>query len=300
MTAGLYAIPTDAGIAVQNYIIDEIRDKYPMGLVPMVTVEGEPYISRIPYMESLKVSMGIMDVNAHQAAANAALKYLDVKIAGRQVKIAFSQRDLRRSGVDVINAKNKTILSKFLDEVDQAFWHGNYEGNVLVGAGLISQLTDVNAVITESQASAQVVYANMIAMVQKIAPKYRSQFPIAFLMDWKTYDLVSTGIATGFTITALEVFKKAYPSVTVIATDTILATAANISGGTDVVGTNGRMLCFAQNQDLIRDIVAMAPSPAGPAIVNLAGNIDQLWATLWGSKVIQSTATAYTGTVLTF
>ena len=300
MTAGVYAIPTDVGVAVQNYIIDEIRDKYPMGLVPMVTVEGQPYTSRIPYMESLKVSMGIMDVNAHQAAANASLKYLDVSIAGRQVKIAFSARDLRRSGADVVNAKNKTILSKFLDEVDNAFWHGNYEGGVLVGAGLISQMTNVAADITAAQATAQVVFANMKTMVQKIAPEYRSQYPIAFLIDWQSYDLATTGIATGFTVSAMEVFKKAYPSVTVIPTNTILATAANIDGGTDTVADNGRMLCFAQNQDLVRDIVALAPSPAGPAIVNLAGNIDQLWATLWGSKVIQATATAYTGTVLTF
>lgn len=300
MAAGVYSIPKDFYISVQDYFIDELRDKYPSGVIPMTGEDGMPYVSRIPYMESLDISMGVLDVNAGQEAANARLRYLDVNIHGRQIKLAFTARDLRRSGSDVINAKNKTIISKFLDELDEALWHGSYEGKVKTGKGLIEQLYDANAVITAAQSSANVVFLNMKALVQKIAPKYRSLYPLALLIDWKSYDLVSTGIATGFTITALEVFKKAYPSVTIIPTDTVLATAAHVPGGSDVVGTNGRMLVFAQNSDLLRNIVVKAPSPAGPAIVNLAGDIEQLWASFWGVKVIQSTATAYTGTVLTF
>lgn len=293
MASGVYSIPDDFYISVQDYIIDEIRDKYPSGVIPMVTEDGEPYVSRIPYMESIDVSMGVQDFNADQANAEARLRYLDVKIHGRQMKLGFSARDIRRSGPAVISAKNKTIIAKFLDEIDEAIWHGNTEGTVAVGTGLISQLTDVNAVITEAQSTPQIAYANMVAMVQKIAPKYRSQYPIALLIDWKSYDLVSTGIATGFTESAISTFKKAYPSVTVIPTDTILAS-------TDTVGTNGRMIAFAQHQDLLRNIMVKAPSPVGPALVNLLGNVDQLWGSLWGVKVIQETATAYTGTTLTF
>jgi len=300
MASGVYSIPKDFAISVQDKFIEELRDKYPSGLIPVVGEDGEPYVSRIPYMESEEISMGVQDWNADQAAASARLRYLDVDIAGRQIKLAFSSRDLRRSGPAVIGAKTQTIMSKYNDEIDNAKWHGNYEGNVKVGAGIIEQLADVNTVITESQGTAQLVYANMIAMIQKIAPQYRSLNPIVFIMDWKSYDLVSTGIATGFTVSALEVFKKAYPSVFIFPTDTILETAANKIGGTDVVGTNGRMLCFAQNPDVIREIRVKAASPAGPALVNLTGNVDQLWGALWGMKVIQATGTAYTGTVLTF
>ena len=108
---------------IQNYIkseefIDELRDKYPSGVIPMVGEVGMPYVSRIPYMEAIDISMGVQDINAGQEAANARLKYLDVKIHGRQIKLAFTARDLRRSGSDVINAKNKTIINKFLDELD--------------------------------------------------------------------------------------------------------------------------------------------------------------------------------------
>jgi len=300
MVAGLYSIPKDFYISVQDYFIDELRDKYPSGVIPIVGEDGLPYVSRIPYMEAMDISMGVLDINAGQEAANARLRYLDVGIHGRQIKLAFTARDLRRSGADVINAKNKTIISKFLDELDNALWHGSYEGAVKTGKGLIEQLYDANAVITEAQATAEIVFANMKALVQKIAPKYRSLYPLALLIDWKSYDLVSTGIATGFTVAAIETFQKAYPSVTVIPTDTILATAANVKGGTDVVGTNGRIAVFAQHEDLVRNIMAKAPSPGGPAIVNLAGDVEQIWDAYWGVKVIQATATAYTGTVLTF
>ncbi len=294
MASGVYSIPSEFSVSVQNYFIDELRDKYPSGVIPMVTEDGEPYVSRIPYMESVKVSKAILDLDAQQAAANARLRYLDVAIHGRQIKLAFTARDMRRSGPEVINAKNKTIISKFLDEIDEAIWHGSSEGNVTVGTGLIEQLTDVAAAITEAQSTAQIAFVNMKAMITAISPKYRSLYPIALLIDWKTYDLVATGIATGFTEAALTTFKKAFPSVTVIPTDTILSLTA------DTVGTHGRMVAFAQHQDLVRNILVKPPEPAGPAIINLAGNIDQLWATFWGIKVIQGLATSYTGTQLTF
>jgi len=294
MASGVFSIPKDFYIKVQDYFIDELIDKYPSGIIPMVNEDGEPYISRIPYMESVDVSMAVLDWNAEQAAAQARLKYLDVTIAGRQIKLAFSARDTRRSGPLVLAAKTKTIIAKFLDEIDDAIWHGNYEGTVLVSSGVISQLAIINtSKITEAQATGNIVFLNMKAMVQEIAAKYRSLYPIALLMDWTTYDLGATQIATGYTKSAMAVFKEAYPNVTVIPTDTILASA-------DVAGTNGRMIAFAQNEDLIRNILAKAPSPVGPAIVDLTGSIGQLWGTLWGVKVIQSTATAYTDTTLTF
>jgi len=292
--AGVFSIPKDFSIAVQDYIIGEIRDVYPTGLIPMVTVDGEPYTSRIPYTEDLDVSMGVLDWNADQAAADARLKYLDVQIHGRQIKLGFSTRDFRRSGPEVISAKNKAIIGKFLDELDFAVWHGNAEGAVAVGTGLISQMTDINAKITEAQATAIVVYGNMIAMVQNIASKYRSRFPVALMLDWASYDLAVAGPGiSGFSETAMETFKKAYPNVFIFPTDTILAVG-------DVAGTNGRMAAFAQNQDLLRNIMVKPPSAVGPAIVNLTGNTDQLWGSLWGIKVIQTTATTYTGTTLTF
>jgi len=289
----VYSIPKDFYIEVQKYIIETYRDEFPGGVIPMVGLEGVPYIERIPYLTEYDVSMGVLDLNAGQAKAEAGLAYLDVAIHGRQMKLAFTARDLRRSGADVINAKNKVIISKFLSEVDEAVWHGNTEGAVAVGLGLVSQLTDVNAVITEAQTSGEVVFQNMRAMVMSIASKYRSRFPIVLLMDYASYDLAVSEIATGFTVSAMEVFKKAYPNVEVIATDTILATG-------DVAGTNGRMIAFAQNEDLVRIAMAQLPGPAGPAIVSLTGSIEQLWASFWGVKVIQSTATAYTGTTLTF
>lgn len=298
--SGVYSIPKEFYISVQDYFIDVLIEKYPSGAIPIVGEDGMPYVSRIPYMENFDISMGVLDINAGQEAANAKLAYLDVGIHGRQIKLAFTARDLRRSGADVINAKNKTIIAKFLDELDEAIWHGSYEGVVKTGVGLIEQATDVNAGITEAQATAEIVFQNMKFMVQSISPKYRSLYPIALIMDWKSYDLVSTGIATGFTITALEVFKSAFPSVTLFVTDTILATAAHVTGGTDVVGTNGRMLAFAQNEDLVRNVMVKSPSPGGPALVNLAGDVEQIWDAYWGIKVIQALATSYTGTVLTF
>ena len=298
--SGVYSIPEDFYISVQDYFIDVLIEKYPSGAIPVTNEDGMPYVSRIPYMENFDISMGVLDINANQEAAIAKLTYLDVKIHGRQIKLAFTARDLRRSGQDLISAKNKTIIAKFLDELDEAIWHGSYEGAVKTGTGLIEQLTDVASGITEAQATAEIVFQNMKHCVQSIAAKYRSLYPIALVIDWKSYDRVSTGIATGFTMTALDVFKSAFPSVTIFVSDTILATAAHISGGTDVVGTNGRMLAFAQNPDLVRNIMVKAPSPGGPAIVNLAGDIEQIWDAYWGIKVIESTATAYTGTVLTF
>jgi len=301
MAAGEYSIPTGAGIKVQQRIIGIIRDNFATGLIPTTDEEGEPYVSRVPYLEDLDVSMGVQDWNAMQAAANAKLKYLDILIHGRQVKLAFSARDLRRSGEEIINSKTDSIFTKWAQELDKAIWHGNYEGAVKLGEGLIEQLTDVNAKITEAQATSIIAYENALVMIQNIAPEYRSQFPIVLMMDWKTYDLLGSGPGvTGFTVLAIDSLRKLYPNVFIFATDTILSTAANVPGGTDAVGTNGRMLAFAQNADLLRRVVPKDPSPIGPAIVNLLGNTDQLWGALWGLKVIKATATTYTGTVLTF
>lgn len=294
MSTNVYSIPLDTYVAVQNRIIETLRDEYPSGLIPVVNVEGEPYVARIPYMSDEEVSKGVLDWDVDQAAANAALNYLDVKIAGRQMIIAFSSSDVRRQGADVINAKIMSIIRKFTSEVDNAIWKGNIQGVVTLSTGLIAQATDFNGKLNNvAQTTANIVFLNAIAMYQGIPAKYRASNPVVLLMDWKTYDRMSTGIATGFTQSALSVFKSAYPNCTIIPTDSILASG-------DTAGTHGRMVIFPQNQDVLRVIRAKDIAPAGPALIQLDGGVRQLWGALFAVKVIQALAVGYTGTQLTF
>jgi hypothetical protein len=60
------------------------------------------------------------------------------------------------------------------------------------------------------------------------------------------------------------------------------------------------MLAFAQNQDILRIVMAKLPSPVGPSLVDLTGAVSQLWGSLFAPKVIDALGTSYTGTVLTF
>jgi hypothetical protein len=247
-------------------------------------------------MEDLDVSKGVIDWDADQALANAKLKYLDVNIAGRQMTLGFSARDLRRSGANVISAKTKSIIGKFLDEVDYAIWKGNIQEQSTLSTGVIAQATQDAAgagTYTAAQASAAIIYVNAKYMYTAIPAKYRSRFPVVLFMDWKSYENLGSGVMTGFTISAKEVFQKAFPNCTIVPTNTILASG-------DVEGTNGRMLSICQNQDLCRLIMAKAAAPAGPAMVDLTGGVKQIWGTLFAPKVIQATAVRYTATQLTF
>lgn len=294
MATNVYSIPMDTYIAVQNRIIEVLRDEYPSGLIPVVDVEGNPYEARIPYMSESAVSKGIIDWDADQKAADAALNYVDVKIAGRQMILGFSSNDLRRQGADVITAKQLTIISRFGYEVDDVIWKGNTEGVTTLSTGLISQATDFNGKLSNvAQTTANIVFLNAVAMYQGIPAKYRTKYPCVLLMDWKSYDRMSTGIATGFTQSALSVFKSAYPNCTIVPTDTILASG-------DTAGTHGRMVIFPQNQDVLRVIRAKDIGPVGPALVDLTGGVKQLWGALFAVKVLQALAVGYTGTQLTF
>lgn len=296
MSSGfVYSIPTDFYISVQNRIIEVLRDEYPSGYIPAVTVEGEPYVARIPYMSDEDVSKGVLDWDVDQKAANAGLKYLDVNIAGRQMTLAFSSSDLRRSGAEVIGAKQNSIINKFANEVDKAVFHGNVEGVTTLSSGLISQCTDFNAKLTNvAQTTGVIVFGNAKAMYQGIPAKYRSKYPVVLLMDWKSYDLLGSTIGvTGMTISGLQTFNAMYPNCTIVPTNSILA-----SGDTE--GTHGRMVIFVQNQDVVRKIIAKDIAPCGPAIIQLDGGVKQLWGALFAVKVIQATACGYTGTQLTF
>lgn len=293
MATNVLSIPEDFYISVQDYIINEFRENYPAGLIPVENLDANPYIHRIPYFDDLDVSKGVLDWTSEQKRADNILSYLDVPIFGRQMKLAFTNRDLRRTGLDIIDAKMQAIIEKFLDEVDECLWHGNIEGKVTLNTGLLTQATNV-ALTTPADTSAKLL-ANLQLMITSIPVKYRSKNVIVLMMNWSMYDKISTAlIGTDTATTVLQVFKAAYPDVVIVKNSSAVLAAA------DVEATHARMFSFPQNINVIRNVKAKEVSPIGPAIVTLTGAVEQLWGTLFAPKVIKADAVYYNDTVMTY
>ncbi len=287
MTAGEYSITPETYESIQNYVIGVYKENYPGGLIPVENVDEGVYIHKIPYFEEYDVSKGILDWDAEQKRADAKLQHLDVPIFGRQLKFAWTTRDLRRSGQDIIDAKNKAIINKFLDEIDYALWHGNKEGNVTLNDGLLSQATvveDLNGSDSALVAAAGLI-AGMRKMVTTMPVKYRS-LPLVMLMDWHFYDLISEKYITT-DVTVLEAFQKAYPGIHIIKNNEAVLDPS------DEVGTEMRLMLFPQDINILRNVVAKEVSPVGPALVDLTGAVQQIWGKLFAPKVVKSDAVLY-------
>lgn len=291
MATNVLTIPENVYTTIQNYVIDTYREGYPSGLIPVENVGGEPYNHRIPYFSDSDVSKGVLDWDADQARADKVLDWLDVPILGRQMKIAFTQRDLRMQGADIIDAKKQAIMSKFLDEVDYAVWHGNTEGNVTLSSGLLSQATTVADL--DGTDSALVGAAGLMAglkkMVTSMPVKYRTNCPLVMITDWTFYDnCATTYLGTDTATSVLQAFKAAYPNVYWMCNNDAMLTS-----GTDTAGTHMRILLFAQDPNVVRKVVAKEVSPVGPALVDLTGSVEQLWGSLFAVKAVDATGVLY-------
>jgi len=289
-----YSVPTDEYITLQNYVIGEFRENYPGGLIPVENIEGEPYHHRIPYFEDYDVSKGGLDWTDEQVKANTKLQYLDVPIFLRQMKLAWSPRDVRRMGQGMISAKQQAIMNKFLDEVDYALWWGNIENGVTLSTGILAQATDashLNIAAGDSVLdSAAELLHGLKTMVQKLDPKYR-KLPLVLLMNWGFYDKIALElVGTDTATTVLQVFKSAYPNVNII----VNSKAVMKTGDTEAA--NGRMCIFAQDVNVLRNVKAKEVGPVGPALVDLTGGVEQLWGTMFAAKVLFATGIYYTGT----
>lgn len=289
MANNVLTIPENVYTTIQNYVIDTYREKYPSGLIPVENIGGEPYTYRIPTFSDVDVSKGVLDWDAEQARADKILNYLDVPIFGRQMKIAYSARDLRAQGADIIDAKKQAIMTKFLDEVDYAIWHGNKEGDVTLSSGILAQATSV--VDLDGTDSALVGAAGLLAALKKMVTsmpvKYRTNAPIVLISDWHFYDHCATTFLGTDTATSVAAsFKAAYPNVYWFQTNNILDSA-------DTAGTNYRLFAFAQDPNILRRVVAKEVSPVGPAIMDLTGSVEQLWGTLFAVKAVDATGVLY-------
>jgi len=289
MSTNVLNIPEHVYATIQNYVIDTYREKYPTGLIPVENVDGMPYIHRIPTFSDLDVSKGVMDWDAEQARADKILNYLEVPIMARQIKIAYTQRDLRAQGEAIINAKIQAILTKFMDEIDYAVWHGNNEGNVTLSSGILGQATEVDELdgVDNALVGAAGLLAALKKMVTSIPVKYRTNAPIVLISDWHFYDLCATTFLGTDTATSVAAaFKAAYPGVYWFQTDHVLDSG-------DTAGTNYRLFAFAQDINVIRKVVAKEVSPVGPAIMDITGATEQLWGTLFAVKAVDATGVLY-------
>ncbi len=297
MATNVLSIPENIYTSIQNYVIDTYRELYPAGLIPIENV-NDSYIHRIPYFGDQDVSKGVLDWDADQARADKVLNYLDVPIVGKQMKLAFTSRDLRMQGDAIINAKIQAIISKFLDEVDYAVWHGNVEGNVSLSTGILSQSTDashMNIAGSDSVLDSAAELLNALqTMVSKVPVKYRGA-QLVLMMNWGFYDKIATNlIGTDTATTVIQVFKAAYPNVHIV------KNSAAVLASTDTEAANARMLIFPQDINVLRIVKAKEVSPVGPALVDLTGSVEQLWGTLFAPKIIKTEAVFYTDTTITY